>query len=195
MEESDSPFVPGCLLCCYWPCLHITEYNVWREDFVPENSVSGTWNCGWTVWSYSITSRLHFARQILHWFPKMGCGKIHMIWGIVQSWGFENSRGWVSWDRNPKTILREGEFVKRLSHYGKAAECPVLATLSPEVKYWYSPCLPVWLPWPFSPSTPLLCHQRAGTIAWTTVWRSSGWGWLGLTKEGWVSQDALPRRL
>lgn len=51
MEESDSPFVSGCLLCCYWPCLHITEYNVWREDFMPENSVLRTWNCGWTVWS------------------------------------------------------------------------------------------------------------------------------------------------
>lgn len=51
MEELDSPFVPGSLLCCYWPCLHTTEYSMWRENFMPGNSVSGTWNCGWTVWS------------------------------------------------------------------------------------------------------------------------------------------------
>lgn len=85
--------------------------------------------------SYSITSRSRFAWQILYWFPKTSCGKIHLLWGIIKSQGLENSRGWVSWDRNPKISLR-GDFVKRLSHGGRAAECPALATLSSEVKYW-----------------------------------------------------------
>lgn len=57
---------------------------------------------------------------------------IHLVWRIVDSWGFENQEAGCP-KTNPKASLRERAFVKRLNHHEKLALCQALETLSPKV--------------------------------------------------------------